>query len=318
MSADLPERPGFRLFDGPNEPAWRTPQLGALGALLAFWSLPRRSPALISLPTGTGKTAIGVAARHVLRPRRTLVVVPSTALRQQTADIYSSEEVLRAISALDSETRPTVRQVRGQIDDWKDLEQDDVVIAIPASISPAHYEQNLPPKDLFDLIVVDEAHHSPARTWLAILEHFEAAKRILLTATPTRRDGKRVPGELIYHFPLRQALDEGIFKSVEPRILEIGPQEERVDIDSRLADETIRVLDEAAHSSSAALVRGSSVSRVRELAVLYESTSMPGVRGEFKSMKTMNALSLESCSSASRSRRETSPRAAVVSSYSPG
>ena len=112
-------------------------------------------------------------------------------------------------------------------------------------------------------------------TWLAILEHFDAAKRILLTATPTRRDGKRVPGELIYHFPLRQALDEGIFKSVEPRILEIGPQEERVDIDSRLADETIRVLDEAAHSSSAALVRGSSVSRVRELAVLYESKGLP-------------------------------------------
>jgi superfamily II DNA or RNA helicase len=159
MSADLPERPGFRLLTAQTSLPGERPSWERSERYLHLVASAKVSRAHIA-PTGTGKTAIGVAARHVLRPRRTLVVVPSTALRQQTADIYSSEEVLRAISALDSETRPTVRQVRGQIDDWKDLEQDDVVIAIPASISPAHYEQNLPPKDLFDLIVVDEAHHS--------------------------------------------------------------------------------------------------------------------------------------------------------------
>ena len=42
---------------------WRRPQIGALGATMAHWALADREPTVISIPTGTGTTAVG-------RPRR--------------------------------------------------------------------------------------------------------------------------------------------------------------------------------------------------------------------------------------------------------
>ena len=45
----------------------------------------------------------------------------------------------------------------------------------------------LPPADI---IIIDEAHHIAARTWRVILEAYPNAKRIGLTATPCRSDGR--------------------------------------------------------------------------------------------------------------------------------
>jgi superfamily II DNA or RNA helicase len=45
--------------------------------------------------------------------------------------------------------------------------------------------------DAFDLIVVDEAHHTRAETYAQILDHFRGARAVLgLTATPIRADGQ--------------------------------------------------------------------------------------------------------------------------------
>lgn len=46
------------------------------------------------------------------------------------------------------------------------------------------------PKDSFDLIIFDEAHHAVADTPRAIFNHFAGAKIVGFTATPTRHDGK--------------------------------------------------------------------------------------------------------------------------------
>jgi superfamily II DNA or RNA helicase len=168
-AAYYPARSGFRLYEAPERPAWRPPQLGAIGALMAHWSLPRATAALVSLPTGTGKTAVGVAAPHILHANRALVVVPSMELRRQMSLSFRDESVLRRIGALpDDEVRPVTIELTGRVGDWAGLQRADVVVAIPASISPEYYEGSPPPSGLFDLVVVDEAHHSPARTWRAI------------------------------------------------------------------------------------------------------------------------------------------------------
>jgi len=208
----------FTLFEAPGRPAWRPPQLGALGALTAHWSLPQATPALVSLPTGTGKTAIAIAAAHLAGCQRVLVVVPSTELRHQMATAFRSEEVLIRLGALARKREPIVVEASRRLARWEDLEAVDVVVALPQSISPIHYQDNPPPPNLFDLVIVDEAHHAPAPTWRAILDHFSSARAVLLTATPRRRDGQRLPGNHIYHYPLRQALDEGIFKRVDARM----------------------------------------------------------------------------------------------------
>lgn len=44
----------------------------------------------------------------------------------------------------------------------------------------------------FDYVIIDEAHHTPARTYASVVEHFQPRLLIGLTATPWRTDGKSV------------------------------------------------------------------------------------------------------------------------------
>lgn len=46
----------------------------------------------------------------------------------------------------------------------------------------------------FDYVIVDEAHHTPARTYASVVEHFQPRLLIGLTATPWRSDNKSVSG----------------------------------------------------------------------------------------------------------------------------
>lgn len=48
------------------------------------------------------------------------------------------------------------------------------------------------PKDYFQLVIVDEAHHSPADSYLALINHFKSAKLLGVTATPDRLDGQNL------------------------------------------------------------------------------------------------------------------------------
>jgi len=71
------------------------------------------------------------------------------------------------------------------------------------------------PPDFFDLIIVDECHRGSARdesSWRAILEYFEPAYQLGMTATPLRddnRDTYRYFGNPIYEYSLRQGIDDG-------------------------------------------------------------------------------------------------------------
>src|SRR5947207_15981120 len=92
------ERDAFQLTNA----QWRAPQLGALGSLLAHWSLVPEEPALVSLPTGAGKTGVALAAPFLAprTPGRVLVLVPSTAIRDQMVRAFSTMRLLREIRAL--------------------------------------------------------------------------------------------------------------------------------------------------------------------------------------------------------------------------
>lgn len=259
---------GFRLYVSPLVPRWRNPQLGSLGAVLAHWSTKSDIPATIAIPTGLGKTAIAQALPYLAGAVRTLVVVPSTELRRQTVDAFKSQEVLRSIGALTRRASPVVLEVKGRVADWNALSGCDVVVALPNSISPAHYAAK-PPRDLFDLVVIDEAHHAPAATWQAILEHFQSAKAVLLTATPRRRDGRILPGELVFHYPLRQALDEGLFKPVTADLLPIPDPVSRDAVDELLARRVTTLLATPQHKSSSVIVRASRIKRANELVERY-------------------------------------------------
>jgi hypothetical protein len=240
------------------------------------WSLGPTVPTVISIPTGSGKTAMAMAAPHFLEepPGRVLVVAPTRALRDQLTDNFATNDVLRRMGAMPSREEydgvPNVVALTGRVQDWTSLDDADVVVALPNTISPAHYEQGTqPPTDLFDLVIVDEAHHAPAPTWTEILDHFKSRRSLLLTATPLRRDGRRIPGELVYHYPLRRALDEGFYQPVRPVVLDLADPADRTAADNAIAAHASELLLTPEHHASVLLVRAGSVGRLEALRETY-------------------------------------------------
>jgi type I restriction enzyme R subunit len=69
--------------------------------------------------------------------------------------------------------------------------------------------------DFFDLIIVDECHRGSARdesNWREILEYFQPATQLGMTATPLREDNRDTYlyfGNPIYQYSLRQGIEDG-------------------------------------------------------------------------------------------------------------
>lgn len=78
---------------------------------------------------------------------------------------------------------------------------------------PGLYRQY--PRDFFDLIVVDECHRGSARdesNWREILDYFEPAYQLGMTATPLREDNRdtyRYFGKPLYTYSLKQGIADG-------------------------------------------------------------------------------------------------------------
>jgi superfamily II DNA or RNA helicase len=59
-----------------------------------------------------------------------------------------------------------------------------------ASVGTIARRLHLLPRDFFQLVVVDEAHHTTAGTWSNVVDHFHTAHLLGVTATPIRGDGR--------------------------------------------------------------------------------------------------------------------------------
>lgn len=71
------------------------------------------------------------------------------------------------------------------------------------------------PQDFFDLIIVDECHRGSARydsSWREILDYFEPAFQLGMTATPLRQDNRDTYayfGNPLYTYSLKQGIEDG-------------------------------------------------------------------------------------------------------------
>lgn len=85
------------------------------------------------------------------------------------------------------------------------------------------------PADFFDLVVVDECHRGSASensSWRAILEHFDAAVQLGLTATPKQDDTVdtyRYFGEPVFSYTLRQGIEDGYLAPYRVRRVVLSP-----------------------------------------------------------------------------------------------
>lgn len=222
--ADNADDVTFPTSERSTEESYRTCQRGAYWALKSHQTAQGDEPAIISIPTGGGKTALMMIAAFDYEADRVLIIAPSDSIRTQLQDKFECLEGLKKGEAVASDiAMPDVKildeRPRNE-SDWMDYSSADVVVTLPNSISSDYTqedEQDIapPPEDMFDLVLVDEAHHSGAPGWEDILSEFNHLPQILLTATPFRRDHDMLPGRLIYHYPVDKAHDDGIYHKVE-------------------------------------------------------------------------------------------------------
>jgi len=136
------------------------------------YQLGKRS-VLAVLPTGGGKTVCFsyIAQAAARKGNRVCILVHRQELLDQASRSLSGMDVQHGIIAAK----------RGM----------DLSHAVQvASVGTLSRRLHLLPRDFFQLLVVDEAHHTTAGTWAKTLAHFQAAKLLGVTATPIRGDGR--------------------------------------------------------------------------------------------------------------------------------
>jgi superfamily II DNA or RNA helicase len=265
----------IKLSGAPGEMRLREAQLGALTALVAH-STVSNAPAQLILPTGVGKTAIATLAPYVLGVKRVLVVVPGKLIRSQIAASFIARVGARAAAGLPQGAalpKVAIAEHRASKKDWSRWRRSDVVIGTPSVLSPGHAGVGEMPRELFDLVIFDEAHHLPAKTWTDLLESTDA-RAVLLTATPFRNDGKRLPGDLVYTYPLARAIERKVFGEVTYVPVEDVPGE---DLDLTIAKAAAQRLESPEHTAarSRLLVRTDSVEHAESLRTLYSEVGVP-------------------------------------------
>lgn len=265
--------PGIRL-GVPN--GLRRGQRAAIHELTGHLTL-KGEPAIAVLPTGAGKTDVAILLPYLLQARRVLVVVPSDSVRSQIAARFKTLSVVKNAGVLPADTPPpAIKKLSSRLstlDEWNALREYDVVITTPHAISPVLKGVFDPPPDLFDLLLIDEAHHSPARTWQAVLEAFPSAKRALFTATPFRRDKKQIKGTIVINYSLREARNDGVFGDINYRPVTPAPG---VDPDIAIAINAQAALtaDRDAGYEHAIMVRADSIPHAEALHEKYRATTM--------------------------------------------
>jgi superfamily II DNA or RNA helicase len=170
------------------------------------------------MPTGTGKTDVMVATTIASSCRTVLVVVPSDALRSQTAAKFQSLGVLRAIGVIPEQAQyPVVGTLRHIPKEDADLEVFDhcnVIVATMSALSGATGAVLDQIAARCTHLFIDEAHHAPADTWNDLRERFVRKLVLQFTATPFRRDGRRMEGRILYNYPLAKAQEDGYFQAI--------------------------------------------------------------------------------------------------------
>src|SRR5690606_1353674 len=192
----------------------RTAQKGALYSLLAHWPT-SKAAAMVVLPTGTGKTETMLATVLADKAIRTLVIVPTIDLKNQTTNKFATWGKLRELGVISGKTpNPTVCTLNKTLADIDELEKATVVVSTPALIARAHPDVKAKLKKVFSHVFFDEAHHIAAQEWKDLKALFAGVKMVLFTATPYRNDRAPVDGKMVYNYSLKQALADGVFSKI--------------------------------------------------------------------------------------------------------
>lgn len=179
-------------------------QKESIDSVLNEWNQGRKRTLLV-LPTGCGKTVVftKLAEEMVKQGKRVLILAHRTELLEQASDkLYKITGLKTSLEKADSTAigswcRVTVGSVQT-------LQRDKRL--------------NQFPKDYWDVIIVDEAHHILSDGYMKVMEYFDVANVLGVTATPDRSDMKNLGSyfdSLAYEYSLVQAIKEGYLSKIK-------------------------------------------------------------------------------------------------------
>lgn len=246
--------------------------MAALHSIIGYQSSGVTGPAVVVMPTGTGKTETMVAWMVAARPPKVLVIVPSAVLRDQVAEKFESLGILQSAGVVSpSAFRPCVVRLGHGVASADEaarlVEGANVIVATPQALHASEPEVRAALLAMCTHLVVDEAHHAPADTWTEIVRAFGDRPVLLFTATPFRADGRALPGRTIFRFPLREAQSDGYFSKIDfTAVVGLG------DSDEELATAAVARLraDMADGLDHVMLARVAYKSRADEVLALYD------------------------------------------------
>lgn len=169
-----------------------------------------RQEVLVVLPTGTGKSGLIAIAPFGVAKGRVLVITPGLVTKKsvvESLDPLDDNFWFKTDVLLNQIDQPTI--VEYETDCLYDsLEKADYIIANVHKLQKRSKNSllNRLPKNFFDMIIVDEAHHSVATTWQTALTFFDCDKIIHMTGTPYRGDGAKIPGKKIHETRLSEVM----------------------------------------------------------------------------------------------------------------
>lgn len=176
----------------------------AKAAILAEWDR-GVDKTLLVLPTGTGKTIVfsKLIEERVTEGDRVLVLAHRGELLDQAADKLLLSTGLRCAVEKAQDT---------SLDSWYRV----VVGSVQTLMREKRLEQFMP--DHFGAIIVDEAHHAISDSYQRVLQYFDKAKVLGVTATPDRGDLRDLGtyfDSLAYEYTLPQAIRDGYLSPIK-------------------------------------------------------------------------------------------------------
>jgi len=190
---------------------------------------------LIQVPTGGGKSGIISLLPYALGSQKVIVLSPSKVITGQLETTfggrYAETSFYIKMGIVDrdilNEFLPHTNTIRSS-HQIPDMSRADLVIVNAQKFTRTNRPEiilngnhgSIPTNifDNFDTIIVDEAHHYPARTWSDIVQIFNNKKIIFLTATPN-------PGinlDIIYQIPRAELERLQIIRRIERELLNVN------------------------------------------------------------------------------------------------
>lgn len=244
----------------PRGISFRPYQLEAHDAVRSAWESGEDGHPMLVLPTGCGKTltALALVAEAMERGERVAWVAHRTELLTQPLAALMKvwpEHGRRAGIVQASKNEAGCRCVFASVDTLRNKRRRLEVMEHGA----------------IDLLVVDEAHHSAASTHARVIRGLDAGRRLGLTATPHREDGKDLGEEwsIAYSYSVSEAIAAGYLvppmaavvpvPDVDPKALAAMDDDAQGEalIAAHVVEHTVAALQSPSHLATALPERGS-------------------------------------------------------------